>query len=176
MATEETGVAGDTIILTPREKRNAASCKANERMESTDLSPYGTRAVSPRYTMSSSGRRRESAETTVSPPSPESKTPMGLLSALCDTSIPFHQCGDDVLQHGPAALVQFHPELRSLHMPLSRRAAKSSISRRERLCGCAAQLRRKVCTAVRDIPSAEWKSAARRSPADRPSMRPITFA
>ena len=55
-----------------------------------DLEPYGTRAVSPKYTIRSSGRFRIISRTTVSPPTPESKTPIGAcLSAFILSSI-FH--------------------------------------------------------------------------------------
>ena len=42
-----------------------------------DLLPYGTRAVSPKYTIFSCGSCRVISRTTVSPPTPESNTPIG---------------------------------------------------------------------------------------------------
>ena len=44
---------------------------------SFDLVPYGTRAVSPRYMNFSFGREFCNADSTVSPPTPESNTPIG---------------------------------------------------------------------------------------------------
>ncbi len=39
--------------------------------------PYGTLAVSPRYTKSSAGKAARMARATVRPPKPESKIPIG---------------------------------------------------------------------------------------------------
>src|SRR5690554_4686564 len=64
-------------ILTLRCIRKRTISAEKRRMVSTDFTPYGTRAVSPKYTTSSNGRRSIKARTTVRPPTPESKTPMG---------------------------------------------------------------------------------------------------
>ena len=46
------------------------------------------------------------AAATVSPPSPESNTPIGLLSALCDTLVPFDQRFRKVFQKRVFAFVE----------------------------------------------------------------------
>src|SRR5205814_5159205 len=57
--------------------RNAAISRLKRVTVSRDLLPYGSRAVSPKYTTDSSGRVRNSSRTAVRPPSPESNTPIG---------------------------------------------------------------------------------------------------
>src|ERR671916_918736 len=51
--------------------------KVNHRTSARSRTPYGTLAVSPKYTVCSYGRRSLISASTVSPPTPESKTPMG---------------------------------------------------------------------------------------------------
>ena len=52
-------------------------CFTNVVTVAGDLLPYGSRAVSPKYRMSSCGRTLRSRRTTVSPPRPESSTTIG---------------------------------------------------------------------------------------------------
>ena len=68
-----------TIILTPIFLRNLASCLAYLLIASRLLLPYGTLPVSPKYTIFSCGIISMISRTAVSPPRPESKTPIALL-------------------------------------------------------------------------------------------------
>jgi hypothetical protein len=63
--------------FTCRSSRKSVISIAYWIMVSADFTPYGTRAVSPKYRMFSCGRWRMSARATVSPPMPESNTPIG---------------------------------------------------------------------------------------------------
>ncbi len=67
------------ISLTLNRDRNSAFSIENRFMVSLDFVPYGTLAVSPKYTIRSFGRAFIISLTTVSPPTPESNMPMGLL-------------------------------------------------------------------------------------------------
>jgi len=71
-----------TTIFTPFDTRNAALFREYATTVLPDLVPYGTLAVSPRYIMSSPGSLAAISLTTVSPPIPESNTPIGALLSL----------------------------------------------------------------------------------------------
>src|ERR671915_689615 len=66
-----------TRALAPRSRRIAASSRAKSRSSAGARSPYGKRAVSPRYRKSSWGSDTRHSCRTVSPPTPESKTATG---------------------------------------------------------------------------------------------------
>ena len=66
-----------TMSFTPCPSRYPAISAAKRRISSSGRGPYGSRAPSPRYTKSSCGSVTRHSCRTVSPPMPESKTPMG---------------------------------------------------------------------------------------------------
>src|SRR3954449_5722073 len=66
-----------TSSFTPRAISSSAISTQKRSSSAGERSPYGNRAVSPRYTKSSCGRDTRSSWRTVRPPTPESKTPIG---------------------------------------------------------------------------------------------------
>src|SRR3954469_13388958 len=66
-----------TRSFTDRAMSSSAISTQKRSSSPGERSPYGKRAVSPRYTKSSCGSETSSSWSTVSPPTPESKTPMG---------------------------------------------------------------------------------------------------
>ena len=71
-----------TIIFTSLFTRKSAISMEKLRIVLAAFDPYGVLAVSPKYMIFSSGRSRIICGMHVSPPSPESKKPIGLLSIL----------------------------------------------------------------------------------------------
>ena len=69
-----------TIIFTFFCNKKSQISAENRCIVFTLLEPYGVRAVSPKYIMSSCGNLLLTDAIHVSPPSPESKKPIGLLS------------------------------------------------------------------------------------------------
>ena len=69
-----------TIIFAPLSTKKSAISVENRFMVVVALEPYGVLAVSPKYIILSSGSFFINGGTQVSPPSPESKKPIGLLS------------------------------------------------------------------------------------------------
>ena len=69
-----------TIILTPLPTRKSEICVEKFLTVLSAFDPYGVRAVSPKYISFSSGSSSSMQLTHVSPPRPESNTPIGLLS------------------------------------------------------------------------------------------------
>src|SRR3954454_2685548 len=66
-----------TRSFAPRPSSSSAIWSAKPSSWSAERSPYGNRAVSPRYRKSSCGSATSSSCRTVKPPTPESKTPIG---------------------------------------------------------------------------------------------------
>src|SRR3954447_5152539 len=66
-----------TSSFTDRAISSSAISTQKRSSSPGERSPYGKRAVSPRYTKSSCGSETSSSWSTVSPPTPESKTPIG---------------------------------------------------------------------------------------------------
>ena len=66
-----------TSSFTDRAMSSSAISTQKRSSSAGERSPYGKRAVSPRYTKSSCGSETSSSCSTVSPPTPESKTPIG---------------------------------------------------------------------------------------------------
>ena len=79
-----------TIILAPRATRSSAIAVEYRMISSRGLGPYGACAVSPTYMIDSVGAWSTIVRATVNPPTPESKTPMGLffMSATLQVAIP----------------------------------------------------------------------------------------
>src|SRR4029079_4594109 len=63
--------------LTSRSTSSSSNWVENASTSSSDRVPYGARSLSPRYSVGSRGVRRMISRKTVSPPTPESKTPIG---------------------------------------------------------------------------------------------------
>src|SRR3954447_18651171 len=66
-----------TSSLAPRASSSSAISSAKASSSAAERSPYGKRAVSPRYRKSSCGSWTRSSCSTVRPPTPESKTAIG---------------------------------------------------------------------------------------------------
>src|SRR3954471_13176994 len=66
-----------TSSFTRRSTSSSATSRLKRSSSSALRPPYGKRAVSPRYTKSSCGSATSSSWSTVRPPTPESKTPIG---------------------------------------------------------------------------------------------------
>src|SRR6185503_13275610 len=81
-ATAETVLHATTTRPTWKCERKLTASPANLRTVASDLAPYGTRAVSPKYTIGHVGRSRRRWRTTVRPPMPESNTPSLTLSPV----------------------------------------------------------------------------------------------
>src|SRR4029453_3323074 len=71
-----------TIALTSRSASRSSDSVENARTSSSGRTPYGARALSPRYSVDSAGVRRRISRSTVRPPTPESKTPIGRGSGI----------------------------------------------------------------------------------------------
>lgn len=71
-----------TNALAPCPNRKAAIVRQRSRMNSGLFSPYGTWPLSAKYSSDSLGRRARISLSTDRPPTPESKTPTGALSAI----------------------------------------------------------------------------------------------
>src|SRR5690606_19926950 len=80
-ATADAVLQAITTCLTPRPASSCAACTEYFRTVSGLLVPYGKRAVSPRYMKCSCGNAALRARSTVSPPTPESNTPIGFAAA-----------------------------------------------------------------------------------------------
>src|SRR5688500_1297235 len=76
-ATADAVLQAMIVSFTPSDSRNACACNEYSMTVSEDFDPYGTRAVSPKYTMFSYGISDITCCATVRPPIPESKSPMG---------------------------------------------------------------------------------------------------
>ena len=77
LATLDTVPQAAMMNLQLNEFKSSISCRAYSLIVLSLRVPYGTRPVSPKYTMSSPGNSSRSALTAVRPPIPESKTPIG---------------------------------------------------------------------------------------------------
>ena len=76
-----------TISFASRASSSSAISSENASSSSRLRMPYGKRAASARYTKSSCGRRTSSSCSTVSPPTPESKTPTGRRRSSSGTTV-----------------------------------------------------------------------------------------
>src|SRR5256714_392141 len=76
-AAEVAELHATTRSFAPRPSSSSAICSAKPWSSAAERSPYGNRAVSPRYRKSSCGSDTSSSCRTVRPPTPESKTAIG---------------------------------------------------------------------------------------------------